>query len=157
MTSNVGSHVIQDLPESERDRMVTLVNDQLKQQFRPEFLNRVDDVLIFHRLSEEHMAKIVHIQLARLNEVLSQQGLTLEATDAAVDRLAREGFDPDFGARPLKRAIQRLVQDPLANMVLAGELGENQRVLLDVEGGELVLRPLDQEVVTDEVATEKTD
>jgi ATP-dependent Clp protease ATP-binding subunit ClpB len=157
MTSNVGSHVIQDLPESERDRMVTLVNDQLKQHFRPEFLNRVDDVLIFHRLSEEHMAKIVHIQLARLNEVLSQQGLTLEATDAAVDRLAREGFDPDFGARPLKRAIQRLVQDPLANMVLAGELGENQRVLLDVEGGELVLRPLDQEVVTDEVATEKTD
>jgi len=157
MTSNVGSHVIQDLPESERDRMVTLVNDQLKQHFRPEFLNRVDDVLIFHRLSEEHMAKIVHIQLARLNEVLSQQGLTLEATDAAVDRLAREGFDPDFGARPLKRAIQRLVQDPLANMVLAGEVGENQRVLLDVEGGELVLRPLDQEVVTDEVATEKTD
>jgi ATP-dependent Clp protease ATP-binding subunit ClpB len=156
MTSNIGSHVIQDLPESERERMVGLVHEQLKQHFRPEFLNRVDDVLIFHRLSEEHMAEIVHIQLARLNELLAQQGLELETSDAGVDRLAREGFDPDFGARPLKRAIQRLVQDPLANMVLAGELGESQRVLLDVENGELVLRRLDHEVVTDEVATEST-
>jgi ATP-dependent Clp protease ATP-binding subunit ClpB len=154
MTSNVGSDVIQDLPESERDRMVTLVQEQLKQHFRPEFLNRVDDLLIFHRLSEEHMAEIVHIQLARLNELLAQQRLTLETTDAAVDRLAREGFDPDFGARPLKRAIQRLVQDPLANMVLAGEVGENQRVLLDVDQGELVLRPLDHEIVIDEAAAE---
>jgi ATP-dependent Clp protease ATP-binding subunit ClpB len=157
MTSNVGSHVIQDLPESERERMITLVHEQLKQHFRPEFLNRVDEVLIFHRLSEEHMAEIVHIQLARFNELLAQQGLALEVTDAAADRLAREGFDPDFGARPLKRAIQRLVQDPLANMVLAGALGENQRVLLDVEDGELVLRPQDQEVVADEAPAARAD
>ena len=154
MTSNVGSHVIQDLPESERDRMITLVNEQLKQHFRPEFLNRVDEVLIFHRLSEEHMAEIVRIQLTRLNELLADQGLALEVTDSAVDRLAREGFDPDFGARPLKRAIQRLVQDPLANLVLAGDIAENQRILLDVEGGELVLKPLDRETVTEAATAE---
>ena len=139
MTSNAGSQIIQDLPESERDRMIELVQEQLKQQFRPEFLNRVDEVLIFHRLSEEHIAKIVHIQLERLNELLDNQGLRLEATDDAVDRLASEGFDPDFGARPLKRVIQRLVQDPLANMVLAGEVGEGALITLDVEDGELTL------------------
>ncbi len=142
MTSNVGSQVIQDLTESERERMVALVQDQLKHHFRPEFLNRVDETLIFHRLGEEHMAKIVRIQLGRLNKLLSQQGLILEATDAAVQRLATEGYDPDFGARPLKRVIQRLVSDPLANMVLAGEVGEGQRVQLDVRDDDLVLEPL---------------
>ena len=141
MTSNIGSHVIQDLPESERERMVHLVQDQLKQNFRPEFLNRVDEVLIFHRLSQSHMNQIVHIQLKRLNDLLAQQGLAITATDVAAKLLAREGFDPDFGARPLKRAIQRLVQDPLANMVLAGDVSEGQIIELDVQGGELVLTP----------------
>jgi ATP-dependent Clp protease ATP-binding subunit ClpB len=140
MTSNIGSQVIQDLPESERDRMVQLVRDQLKHHFRPEFINRVDEVLIFHRLSQSHMSRIVHIQLARLNELLSHQGLAVSATDEAVELLAREGFDPDFGARPLKRAIQRLVQDPLANMVLAGEVGEGRTVLLTLQDGELTLK-----------------
>jgi ATP-dependent Clp protease ATP-binding subunit ClpB len=139
MTSNIGSQIIQDLPESERERMVALVEEQLKQRFRPEFLNRVDEMLIFHRLNEEHMAAIVAIQLDRLNRLLRQQGLELAATEAAVTRLAREGFDADFGARPLKRAIQRLVQDPLANMVLAGEVGEGAQILLDVSDGELSL------------------
>jgi len=139
MTSNIGSQIIQDLPESERERMVALVEEQLKQRFRPEFLNRVDEMLIFHRLNEEHMAAIVAIQLDRLNRLLHQQGFELAATEAAVTRLAREGFDPDFGARPLKRAIQRLVQDPLANMVLAGEVGEGAQILLDVSDGELSL------------------
>jgi ATP-dependent Clp protease ATP-binding subunit ClpB len=141
MTSNIASEIIQELPESERDRMVKLVQDRLKQHFRPEFLNRVDETLIFHRLSEEHMGSIVRIQLRRLGELLADQGLGIEATDAAVALLAREGFDPDFGARPLKRAIQRLVQDPLANMVLGGEIGDGQRIVLDAVGGELQLIP----------------
>jgi ATP-dependent Clp protease ATP-binding subunit ClpB len=121
--------------------MVVMVKERLKQHFRPEFLNRVDEVLFFHRLGHEHMAAIVTIQLRRLNELIGGQGLTLEATNAAIEHLAREGFDPDFGARPLKRTIQRLVQDPLANMVLAGEVGDGQRIVLDVAGGELRLQP----------------
>jgi ATP-dependent Clp protease ATP-binding subunit ClpB len=146
MTSNIASDIIQELPESERDRMITLVHEQLRHHFRPEFLNRVDEVLVFHRLSEHHMAAIVKIQLRRINHLLSQQGLALEATDAAVARLAAEGFDPDFGARPLKRTLQRLVQDPLANLVLAGELPDRARIVVDVEDGELILKPVDQPV-----------
>jgi ATP-dependent Clp protease ATP-binding subunit ClpB len=153
MTSNVGSQIIQDLAESERDRMIDLVQEQLKQRFRPEFLNRVDEVLVFHRLSEEHMAKIVRIQLRRLNQLLQNQGLRLEATDAAADLLAAEGFDPDFGARPLKRVIQRRVQDPLANMVLGGEVGEGALITLDVDLDELtfeVSEPETQSTSSDE-------
>ena len=140
MTSNIASKVIQDLPESERDRMTTLVEAELKQHFRPEFLNRIDEILIFHRLSEEDVEKIVHIQLANLNRLLADQGLEIGATDDAARFLAHEGFDPDFGARPLKRTIQRLVQDPLARMVLSGEVGTGSRILFDVEDDELVLR-----------------
>ncbi len=139
MTSNVGSQIIQNLPEEERAKMIELVSDQLKQQFKPEFLNRIDDTLIFHRLSRKDVGQIVHIQLERLNNLLAQQGLRLDATDAAIEQLADEGYDPDFGARPLKRVIQRQVQDPLANMVLAGEVGEGQVVTLDVKDGEFTL------------------
>jgi ATP-dependent Clp protease ATP-binding subunit ClpB len=140
MTSNIASKVIQDLPESERERMTTLVEAELKQHFRPEFLNRIDDTLIFHRLSEEDVEKIVHIQLANLNRLIADQGLVVEPTEAAARLLAHEGFDPDFGARPLKRTIQRLVQDPLARMVLAGEIGPGTRVTLDEDEGQLALK-----------------
>jgi ATP-dependent Clp protease ATP-binding subunit ClpB len=141
MTSNIASSIIQDLPESERERMVALVQDELKRNFRPEFLNRVDEVLIFHRLDETHMAAIVRIQLERLNQLLEAQRIRVEATEAAALKLAHEGFDPDFGARPLKRVIQRRLSDPLANLVLEGRLGEGDSVVVDVEGGELVVRP----------------
>ncbi len=139
MTSNIASAIIQDMGLSERELMVTRVEQELKRHFRPEFLNRVDEVLIFHRLTEEHMREIVHIQLERLNEILADRQIRLEATDAAVALLARKGYDPDFGARPLKRTIQREVQDPLANKVLAGEIAEGDTVLLDARGGELVI------------------
>ena len=97
-------------------------------------------MLIFHRLTEEEVAQIAHIQLANLNRLIAGQGLVVEATEAATRLLAHNGFDPDFGARPLKRTIQRLVQDPLANMVLAGEVSPGTRITLDVEDGDLVLR-----------------
>ena len=121
------------------------IEKALKTTFRPEFLNRIDEILIFHRLSEEDVEKIVHIQLANLNQLLADQGLEIGATDAAARFLAHEGFDADFGARPLKRTIQRLVQDPLARMVLAGEVGPGTRIQLDVEDGKLSLRtaPID--------------
>jgi ATP-dependent Clp protease ATP-binding subunit ClpB len=150
MTSNIASKVIRDLPESEHDRMTTLVEAELKQYFRPEFLNRIDEILIFHRLSEEDVEKIVHIQLANLNRLLADQGLEVGATDAAARFLAHAGFDPDFGARPLKRTIQRLVQDPLARMVLSGEVGAGTRILLDVDDGTLVLRTTSGHVGEDE-------
>ncbi len=120
--------------------MTTLVEAELKQHFRPEFLNRIDEMLIFHRLSEEDVEKIVHIQLANLNRLLADQGLAGRSHGRRRQISGHEGFDPDFGARPLKRTIQRLVQDPLANMVLAGEVGPGTRIELDVEDGELVLR-----------------
>jgi ATP-dependent Clp protease ATP-binding subunit ClpB len=140
MTSNIASKVIQDLPETERERMTTLVEAELKQHFRPEFLNRIDEILIFHRLSEEDVEKIVHIQLAILNRLLADQGLEVKASDDAAKFLAHEGFDPDFGARPLKRTIQRLVQDPMARMVLAGEVGPGTQILLDVDDDKLIIR-----------------
>jgi ATP-dependent Clp protease ATP-binding subunit ClpB len=142
MTSNIASKVIHELPESERERMTTLVEAELKEHFRPEFLNRIDEVLIFHRLSEEDVEKIVHIRLAHLNRLLADQGLAVEATDAAAKLLAHKGFDPDFGARPLKRTIQRLVQDPLARMVLAGEVVPGTRITLDADDEELVLKAI---------------
>jgi len=141
MTSNVASQVIQELSEAERSRMLELVQRELKAQFRPEFLNRVDEVLVFHRLGREHVRAIVTIQLARLNALLADRRMTIEADDAALDFLAAEGYDPDFGARPLKRTIQRLVQDPLARMVLAGEVAEGDTVRLELENGALRLVP----------------
>jgi ATP-dependent Clp protease ATP-binding subunit ClpB len=152
MTSNIAGSVIQELPESERERMKSLVMAELKHHFRPEFLNRVDEALIFHKLDERHMERIVRIQLDRFNELLAQQGLRVEASDDALRLLARHGFDPDFGARPLKRAIQHLVQDPLANLVLAGEVGPDQTVRLEVEGDELRLVP-SAEPVTEPATT----
>ena len=146
MTSNIASSVIRELPESERERMMTLVEGELKQHFRPEFLNRIDEALVFHRLSEDDVEKIVHIQIANLNRLLAGQGLKVEVTESAARFLAREGFDPDFGARPLKRTIQRLVQDPLASLVLAGDIGAGTRIVLDVEDGELTLQPIKPEV-----------
>uniref|UniRef100_UPI00262B6BFF AAA family ATPase n=1 Tax=Gryllotalpicola sp. TaxID=1932787 RepID=UPI00262B6BFF len=137
MTSNIASDVIAQLTEGDRSRMLELVQRELKAHFRPEFLNRVDEVLVFHRLGREHMCAIVGIQLARLNQLLAERRITVEASEEALDLLAREGYDPDFGARPLKRAIQRLVQDPLARMVLAGEVADGDTVRLGVAGDAL--------------------
>ena len=137
MTSNIASDVIAQLTEGDRSRMLELVQRELKAHFRPEFLNRVDEVLVFHRLGREHMRAIVGIQLARLNQLLAERRITVEASEEALDLLAREGYDPDFGARPLKRAIQRLVQDPLARMVLAGEVADSDTVRLGAAGGAL--------------------
>ena len=139
MTSNIASSVIQEFTEADRARMLDLVQRELKAHFRPEFLNRVDEVLVFHRLDEAHLRSIVKIQLERLNRLLAERRITVVADDAALDHLAHEGYDPDFGARPLKRAIQRLVQDPLARMVLAGEVADGDTVRLGVSDGALTL------------------
>jgi len=137
MTSNLGSQYIQeDLDDVEiREK----IGDLLKRTFRPEFLNRVDETVTFHRLGLVQIKQIVGIQLAHLQRRLTTRKLELSVTDRAKEYLAREGFDPVYGARPLKRAIQRLVQDPLARRLLDGEFQEGDQVLVDLQGGEIVL------------------
>ena len=112
----------------------------LQQHFRPEFLNRIDDIVVFHSLSEEHVMKIVEIQLGRLRKLLAERKMQLRLTDAAKKHLAQVGYDPAFGARPIKRAIQSELQDPLANAILNGEYREGSEVLVDAVDGELVLK-----------------
>jgi ATP-dependent Clp protease ATP-binding subunit ClpB len=112
--------------------------DAMREVFRPEFLNRIDEVVEFHPLSKEQLAEVVELQLRRLRERLAVRGLGLELSDAAKERLVEAGWDPTYGARPLKRAIQRLVENPLAMRLLEGEFGEGDTVRVDVEDGELV-------------------
>jgi ATP-dependent Clp protease ATP-binding subunit ClpB len=111
----------------------------LKTAFRPEFLNRIDETVIFHRLGLTQVKQIVGIQLGYLQRRLLARKLDLKVTDPVREHLAREGFDPIYGARPLKRAIQRLLQDPLARRLLDGDFQEGDRVLADLQGGEIVL------------------
>jgi ATP-dependent Clp protease ATP-binding subunit ClpB len=141
MTSNIASLAIQEYSEADRGRMLEAVQRELKAHFRPEFLNRVDEALVFHRLGAEHIRAIVRIQLERLNQLLADRRIVVEADEAALDFLSREGYEPEFGARPLKRAIQRLVQDPLARLVLAGQVGDGDTVRLTVRDDKLVLEP----------------
>jgi ATP-dependent Clp protease ATP-binding subunit ClpB len=129
MTSNIGSQfIMEDLSKEERDKRVT---ETLRSHFRPEFLNRVDEIIIFDRLSEEDIKQIVEIQLARLAKRLDSQKLTLKLTDAAKTLLAREGYDPVYGARPLKRAIQRQILDPMSMQLLNGKFREGQTITVD--------------------------
>jgi ATP-dependent Clp protease ATP-binding subunit ClpB len=112
--------------------------DELRATFRPEFLNRIDEMVVFHPLSREHLSEIVGLQLHRLEERLAERGIRIELTDAAKEFLAEAGWDPTYGARPLKRAIQRLVENPLAVRLLDNEFADGDTVLVDVRDGELV-------------------
>ena len=108
--------------------------DALRQHFRPEFLNRIDDIIIFDRLTEEELKKIVEIQLKRLVRRLENQKITLELSDAAKAFVASHGYDPVYGARPLKRAIQKFILDPLSLEILEGKIREGQKIRVDVAG-----------------------
>ncbi|HEV3115953.1 MAG TPA: type VI secretion system ATPase TssH, partial [Gemmataceae bacterium] len=110
----------------------------VRASFRPEFLNRVDEIIIFHALTEEHLKKIVEIQLGHLRARLAERHITLELTDAARASLVRTGYDPQYGARPLKRAIQKKMENPLGRMLIAGTVKDGQTVKVDAEpSGEL--------------------
>src|SRR5208283_679951 len=146
MTSNVGSHRILQYKGSfigeVYDRMKDAVLDEMRSHFRPEFLNRVDEIIVFHSLSEEHLKKIVEIQLGRVRARLADRHITLTLTDAARLNLVRTGFDPHYGARPLKRAIQKKVETPLGRLLLKGEVRDGQTVVVDAEreAGDLTFR-----------------
>jgi ATP-dependent Clp protease ATP-binding subunit ClpB len=141
MTSNIGSQFIQELGGVEhRKEMEEAVMAALRGQFKPEFLNRVDNVVIFHSLEREHIAKIVRIQLERLNQLLKARGISLKLSDAAIERLAQLGYDPVYGARPLKRAIQTNLQDALAMKLLDGSFSDGDSIKADVDGEEIVFK-----------------
>jgi ATP-dependent Clp protease ATP-binding subunit ClpB len=137
MTSNLAGQLIQEMSDRSFDEVRDAVNGVLRDHFRPEFLNRVDEVVVFKPLTEQQLTKIVDIQLVRLEKRLADRRIKLVVTDAARRLLAQRGWDPVYGARPLKRAIQRMVQDPLALQLLEGRFSEGDTVEVDVAGGEL--------------------
>lgn len=150
MTSNLGSEYLAELRDGDSVELARgKVLDTVKAAFRPEFLNRVDEILLFHRLERAHMGAIVDIQFARLQKLLRERDITLNLTDGAREWLSNEGYDPAYGARPLKRAMQRAVQDGLADKVLAGEVADGMIVKVDVGDAGLVLVP---EAETDQAA-----
>jgi ATP-dependent Clp protease ATP-binding subunit ClpB len=138
MTSNLGGQLIQDMSSRPSEEVRDAVLAVLRDHFRPEFLNRVDEIIVFKSLTQEQLGAIVDIQLARLQKRLDERKITLVVTDAARKLLIERGWDPVYGARPLKRAIQRLVQDPLAMMLLGGKFGDGDTVEVEVKKGELV-------------------
>jgi ATP-dependent Clp protease ATP-binding subunit ClpB len=138
MTSNLGGQLIQEMKDRPFDEVRDSVVAVLRDHFRPEFLNRVDEIIVFKPLTQEQLQAIVDIQLARVEKRLEERKISLRVTDAARKLLVERGWDPVYGARPLKRAIQRLVQDPLAMMLLSGKFGEGETVEVDAQQGELV-------------------
>ncbi|MEJ7772318.1 MAG: NDP-hexose 4-ketoreductase, partial [Geodermatophilaceae bacterium] len=121
---------------SNYDRMKLKVNDELKQHFRPEFLNRIDDIVVFHQLKEDEIVRIVDLMLARVDEQLANKDMALEVTDNAKALLAKRGFDPVLGARPLRRTIQREIEDALSEKILYGEISPGQIIVVDTEVAE---------------------
>jgi ATP-dependent Clp protease ATP-binding subunit ClpB len=142
MTSNLGSEYLVALGDGESVETVRgKVLDVVKASFRPEFLNRVDDIIVFHRLGREHMGDIVDIQLGRLRKLLSERDIGLVLTPAGRQWLADQGYDPAYGARPLKRVIQREVQDRLAEAILGGTVSDGMSVTVDAGADGLIVRP----------------
>ncbi|MFN2453496.1 MAG: ATP-dependent chaperone ClpB [Pyrinomonadaceae bacterium] len=136
MTSNLGSREIQ-AAEGDEEEASEAVTQELRAHFKPEFLNRIDDIVIFHQLSREEIVRIIDVQLERLRSMLNERNVTLELDDSARELLAREGYDPTYGARPLKRAIQTLIQNPLAVKLLRGEITPGQTVRVTADGDEM--------------------
>jgi ATP-dependent Clp protease ATP-binding subunit ClpB len=139
MTSNLGSREIQEADEDEK-QIRDAVLEELRANFKPEFLNRIDDIVIFHQLSREQIAVIIDVQLERLRAMLKERGIELVLEDSARQLLAREGYDPNYGARPLKRAIQTLLQNPLAVKLLNGDILPGQTVRVAADGDKMELK-----------------
>jgi ATP-dependent Clp protease ATP-binding subunit ClpB len=137
MTSNIGSHRILDyrgdFHGANYEHMEAAVLDELRKHFRPEFLNRVDEVVVFHALTEEQLTKIVDIQLQRLRKRLEERHVHIDLTDAAKRHLVRVGYDPAYGARPLKRAIQKELETALGRQILQGAVRDGQTVVVDYD------------------------
>src|SRR5207237_9130468 len=143
LTSNLGSQYLASLGEDEPvEKAEPQVMEVVRAHFRPEFLNRLDEIILFHRLGQEHMGPIVDIQVARVQQLLKDRKITLDLTDGARAWLGRVGYDPVYGARPLKRAVQKYLQDPLADAILRGDIRDGQTVKVDEGDGALKLSPV---------------
>jgi len=132
MTSNIGSQYILDEDATEVD-IKRKVQGLLKEYFKPEFLNRVDEIIIFHRLGKEHLKQIIEIQLNRLRKMLMDRKVEIETSESLKDFLVENGYDPAFGARPLKRLIQKEIQDRLAAELLSGNIKDGSKVIIDFD------------------------
>jgi len=142
LTSNLGSQYLAHLADGEPVETVEpQVMDIVRAHFRPEFLNRLDEIILFHRLGQEHMRPIVDIQVSRVGKLLKERKISLELTEAARAYLGRVGYDPVYGARPLKRAVQKHLQDPLAEALLRGEIADGSQLVVDAGDAGLELRP----------------
>jgi ATP-dependent Clp protease ATP-binding subunit ClpB len=137
MTSNLGSQMIQSMAGSDYGVVKVAVMAEVKTQFRPEFINRIDEIVVFHALGEAHIKAIARIQLEILEKRLAKMDLGLEVSDAALAELAKAGFDPVYGARPLKRAIQSEIENPLAKAILEGRFGPKDVIAVDARAGKL--------------------
>jgi ATP-dependent Clp protease ATP-binding subunit ClpB len=153
MTSNLGSEYLVNLTE---DQDVDLVRDDVmnvvRASFRPEFLNRVDEIILFHRLRRQDMGKIVEIQLKRLERLLDDRKISIELDKDALDWLAAKGYDPAYGARPLKRVLQKELQDPLAEKILLGDIRDGSKVKITSGSDRLNFRAKPAAVATEEAA-----
>jgi ATP-dependent Clp protease ATP-binding subunit ClpB len=138
MTSNVGTEFLGGEFSTDDASVREAVLNALRSRFRPEFLNRIDEIVLFHPLSREHLKRIVDIQMELVRRRMAERKIEIKLTDAAKEFLVREGYDATYGARPLKRTIQRLILDPLALQVLEGEFGEGDTVVVDVEKDRVV-------------------
>ena len=138
MTSNLGSQIIQSMGKSDQGLIKVAVMDEVRKHFRPEFINRVDEIVVFHALDEKNIGAIAKIQLELLNRRLQAMDMSMEVSDAALHKIAEAGFDPLFGARPLKRAIQNQIENPLSKYILEGRFGPKDVILVDEKDGELV-------------------
>jgi len=133
MTSNIGSHLIQSMVGQDSEDIKEAVTGELKNHFRPEFLNRIDETVVFHALDATHIASIAKIQLQTLASRLERMDYLLQVSDAAVAELAKVGFDPVYGARPLKRAIQQRLENPLSKLLLEGRFVPKDVIVVDVD------------------------
>jgi ATP-dependent Clp protease ATP-binding subunit ClpB len=140
MTSNLGSQMIQQMAGDDYQVVKLAVMAEVKSYFRPELINRIDEVVVFHALGEAHIKSIAKIQMAGLIKRVAAMEMGLEVTDAALGQIADAGFDPVYGARPLKRAIQSEIENPLAKEILSGRFAAKETIVVDAEGGKIVFR-----------------
>jgi ATP-dependent Clp protease ATP-binding subunit ClpC len=149
MTSNLGTSLIgkrvspgflQESDEQSYEKMKDRVLDEMKRAFRPEFLNRIDEIVVFHSLSADHIKAIIRLMTRRINKQLSERGIELVLTRAAEDLLVEKGYDPTYGARQLRRTIQKHIEDPLAEAIIRGQIPEHARIEVDVDAGAFVFR-----------------
>jgi ATP-dependent Clp protease ATP-binding subunit ClpB len=140
MTSNLGSQMIQQMAADDYQVVKLAVMSEVKNYFRPEFINRIDEVVVFHALDEKNIASIARIQLKYLEQRVARMEMKLDVSDAAVAEIAKAGFDPMFGARPLKRAIQAEIENPLAKEILSGHFAAKDTITVDAKNGGIVFR-----------------